>query len=69
MFARWLLPKAGTKVIKSVKPGTKTGAKSVTEWKNKAAISRVKQGSFEFKEGMKKHIKDIKKLKKITGLD
>jgi len=33
MFARWLLPKAGTKVIKSVKPGTKTGGKTVKQWK------------------------------------
>ena len=65
MFGRWLLQKAGTKVIKSVKPGTKTGAKSVTEWKNKAAIARVKQGSFEFKEGVKKAIKKMKKIKEI----
>ena len=63
MFARWLLPKAGTKVIKSVAPGAKTGAKSVTEWKTKAAIARVKQGSFEFKEGIKKSMKKMKGIK------
>ena len=56
--------KAG-KTIKGVKPFTKTGAKSVTEWKNKAAIARVKQGSFEFKEGVKKAIKKMKKIKEI----
>ena len=65
MFARWNLPKKAVEAIKSVKPGTKTGAKSVTEWKNKAAISRVKQGSFEFKEGVKKAIKKMKKIKEI----
>jgi hypothetical protein len=37
MFARWLLPKAvkkGVEVITSVKPGTKTGGKTVQEWKS-----------------------------------
>ena len=45
MFARWLLPKVGKKVaetIKSVRPGSKTGAKSVNYWKNKASAARIK---------------------------
>ena len=45
MFGRWLLPKVGKKVvetIKSVAPGSKTGAKSVNYWKNKASAQRIK---------------------------
>ena len=45
MFARWLLPKAvkkGVETIKSVAPGSKTGAKSVNYWKNKASAARIK---------------------------
>jgi hypothetical protein len=45
MFARWMLPKAGKKAvetIKSVRPGSDTGAKSVNYWKNKASAARIK---------------------------
>jgi len=45
MFARWMLPKAGKKVaqtIKSVLPGSDTGAKKISEWKNKASAARIK---------------------------
>ena len=45
MFARWMLPKVGKKVaetIKSVAPGSNTGAKSVNYWKNKASAARIK---------------------------
>ena len=45
MFGRWLLPRAGKKVaetIKSVRPGSDTGAKSVTYWQNKASAQRIK---------------------------
>jgi len=45
MFARWMLPKAGKKVaqtIKSVRPGSDTGAKKISEWKNKASAARIK---------------------------
>ena len=45
MFGRWLLPKAvkkGVETIKSVAPGSKTGAKSVNYWKNKASAARIK---------------------------
>ena len=45
MFARWILPKAGKKVaqtIKSVRPGSDTGAKKISEWKNKASAARIK---------------------------
>ena len=49
MFARWMLPTAGKKVlkegvktIKSVRPGSDTGAKKISEWKNKASAARIK---------------------------
>ena len=51
MFARWLLPKVGKKVaetIKSVRPGSKTGAKSVNYWKNKASAARIKNVVSDF---------------------
>ena len=46
-----------------IKPFTKTGAKSVTEWKTKAAIARIKAGSFNYKEEIKKAIKKMKDIK------
>ena len=50
MFARWMLPKAGKKAvqtIKSVRPGSDTGAKKIPEWKNKASAARIKAVSTE----------------------
>ena len=41
MFARWILPKAGKKAvqtIKSVRPGSDTGAKSKQYFQNKAFL-------------------------------
>ena len=67
MFARWMLPKAGKKgveIIKSFHPHTKfKGQKTVNQSKIEASIARVKQGSFEFKEGVKKAIKKMKDIK------
>ena len=51
------------KVIKAIKPFTKTGGKSVTEWKTKAALARVKAASFDYKEGIKKAMKKMKDIK------
>ncbi len=45
MFARWILPKAGKKAvqtIKSVRPGSDTGAKSKQYFQNKASAARIK---------------------------
>ena len=44
MFARWILPKAGKKAvqtIKSVRPGSDTGAKSKQYFQNKASAARI----------------------------
>ena len=52
MFARWMLPKAGKKVaetIKSVRPGSDTGAKSKQYFQNKASASRIKAVSTDIK--------------------
>ena len=46
-----------------IKPFTKTGGKSVTEWKTKAALARVKAASFDYKEGIKKAMKKMKDIK------
>ena len=51
------------KTIKSVKPGTDLGGKTVSQAKMDAAIARIKQGSFEFKEGVKKAVKKMKDIK------
>jgi len=56
--------KEGIKTIKSVKPGTKfKGQKTVNQAKMDASIARIKQGSFEFKEGVKKAVKKMKDIK------
>ena len=52
MFARWILPKAGKKAvqtIKSVRPGSDTGAKSKQYFQNKASAARIKAVSTDFK--------------------
>ena len=57
MFARWLLPKSVKKVvetIKSVRPGTKTGAKSVNYWQHKASIARFKAATTDLKATTRK---------------
>ena len=51
------------KTIKSVKPGTDLGGKTVSQAKMDASIARIKQGSFEFKEGVKKAVKKMKDIK------
>ena len=62
--------KEGTKAIKSFNPKkSKFKSKSVDLHKFSATAAKIKQGSFEFKEGVTKAMKDIKKLKKITGTD
>ena len=46
-----------------IKPYTKTGAKTVSVWKNKASAARVKAASFNYKEGIKKAMKKMKDIK------
>ena len=56
--------KEASKAIKSFKPGTKfKGQKTVNQAKMDASIARIKQGSFEFKEGVKKAVKKMKDIK------
>jgi len=66
MFARWLLPKAGTKVIKSVAPGAKTGATSVSKWQLKAAKAKKEAAKFNLEQTFKKTDKSLEKLKKTV---
>ena len=65
-FGKWAVGKAlkeGPKVIKAIKPFAKiAGAKSVLDVKNLASAARIKQGSFEFKEGVKKAMNKMKKI-------
>ena len=41
------LIKKGPDVIKAIKPFAKTGAKKISEWKNKASAARIKAVSTE----------------------
>ena len=54
------------KAIKSVKPGTKTGAESVASWKSKAAKSKLESAKFNLKQTFKKTDKELGKLKTTT---
>ena len=44
------LVKKGPDVIKAVKPFAKTGAKKISEWKNKASAARIKAVVTDIKE-------------------
>ena len=55
-----------------IKPFTKTGAKSITKWKSKAAQAKLDSARFNLKqtfkktdESLKKFGKTVKKQKKI----
>ena len=71
MFARWLLPKAvkkGVEVITSVKPGTKTGGKTVQEWKsavtNKKFHDAIRGAGAQITGKLKKTAAELQKLTK-----
>ena len=71
MFARWMLPKAvkkGVEVITSVKPGTKTGGKTVTEWKsavtNKKFNESIRAAGAQITGKLKKTASELEKLTK-----
>ena len=56
--------KEEAKAIKSFNPKTSDlGGKTVNQAKMDASIARIKQGSFEFKEGVKKAVKKMKDIK------
>ena len=54
------------KVIKAIRPGTKTGAKSVDKWKSLAAKSKLKMAKENLEQTFKKTDKSLKKLKKTV---
>ena len=49
-----------------IKPGTKTGAKSVSTWKSAAAKAKLESAKFNLKQTFKKTDKSLKKLKKTV---
>ena len=54
------------KVIKAIRPGTKTGAKSVEKWKLDAAKSKLKMAKENLEQTFKKTDESLEKLKKTT---
>ena len=61
-MSKWKIEE-GKAVWNAIKPYTKTGAKTVSEWKNKASAARAKAASFNYKEGIKKAMKKMKDIK------
>ena len=51
---------------KFIKPGTKTGAKSVSKWKADAAKAKLEAAKFNLKQTLKKTDKELSKLKKTV---
>ena len=51
---------------KFIKPGTKTGAKSVASWKAAAAKAKLESAKFNLKQTFKKTDKSLEKLKKTV---
>jgi hypothetical protein len=50
--------------IKKFKPFTKfKGQKTVTQVRNDASVARIKQATFDYKEGVKKALKKMKDIK------
>ena len=69
MFARWMLPKAvkkGVEVITSVKPGTKTGGKTVKEWKSAVTSKKfhesIRAAGAQITGKLKKTAAELEKL-------
>jgi len=52
--------------LKSVRPFSKTGAKSVESWKSAAAKAKLDAAKFNLKETFKKSDKALGKLKKTV---
>ena len=51
---------------KFIKPGAKTGAKSVEKWKLQAAQAKKEAAKFNLKQTLKQTDKSLEKLKKTT---
>ena len=51
---------------KFIKPGTKTGAKSVSTWQAQAAKAKLESAKFNLKQTFKKTDKSLEKLKKTV---
>ena len=51
------------KVIKAIRPGTKTGAKSVEKWKLQAAKAKKDAAKFNLDQTLKQTDKSLEKLK------
>ena len=60
--------KAGSKAIKSVKPFSKTGGKTVEQVKQGAAKSKLDAARFNLKETFKKSDKALDKLKDTVNI-
>ena len=54
------------KVIKAIRPGTKTGAKSVDKWKSLAAKSKLKMAKENLEQTFKKTDKSLEKFGKTV---
>ena len=54
------------KVVTSVKPFAKTGAKKVTDWMKKAATAKKEAAKFNLEQTFKKTDKELEKLKKTV---
>jgi len=52
--------------IKSIRPFSNTGAKSVSKWKSDAAKAKLDSAKFNLKETFKKSDKVLNKLKKTV---
>ena len=63
---RKVTPKKVAHTIKSVKPFSKTGAKSVESWKSTAAKAKLDSAKFNLKETFKKSDEVLGKLKKTV---
>ena len=58
--------RAGIQAIKAIKPGTKTGAKSVDKWKSLVSKSKLKMAKDNLDQTMKKTDTELKKLTETT---
>ena len=57
---------AGIQAIKAIKPGTKTGAKSVASWKAASNKAKLEAAKFNLQQTFKKTDTELGKLKKTV---
>ena len=58
--------RAGIQAIKAIKPGTKTGAKSVASWKAASNKAKLEAAKFNLQQTFKKTDTELGKLKKTV---